>query len=166
LNNRGFEGTNFGRFLEKHFSSWKPFSRGVSHENVSVIKDESLLIPFQNRETIISHACETILYEGNKTLVKGYPMIGICRGSGCGKSRMIEECRLWCDINRLDVLFSAITFNNKITTAVKLQWNNKPVSLAFAIICRIIASYYGRGLTEVCSILSNFNFKEFIKTCR
>jgi hypothetical protein len=147
--------------LDRLFFEKKPFPRHEIHPRISVIKMEDVDgMPFENLESIMSYTCLDILNEDlNNTKPQFY---AITRGMGCGKSRFIEEMRLWYDRNVPEMLFSTITFNSNFTALSTSEWNDKEVSLAFEVIARMIASYYGKNLKRVSRQLNKeFNFSNF-----
>jgi hypothetical protein len=157
---------SFSSALFKSFLDHTFIERKKQFNDLAYLIDSSARnIPFQNKKEIILEACETILSATGKD-ENNRPLLAITRGSGCGKSRLLEEIRLHFDSNCPAVLCSAITFTRQMSSSVSLvkQLNNKKeLSLAFSIVIRMLASYYGMELDEIEELLLKFDFYKLIQ---
>lgn len=136
-----------------------------SNENDSPLIDQiAQQIPFQNKTTIIPQACKIILTARGKNF-NNRPLIAVTRGSGCGKSKLLEELRLHFD-QYPDVLCSAITYNNQMEDDPDLipQLNYlKQSSLAFSVVLRMLSGYYALQLYDVRKKLLPFNYSRLFQ---
>lgn len=150
----------FKDFLDSQFSNYTK-----SNENDSPLIDQiAQQIPFQNKTTIIPQACKIILTARGKNF-NNRPLIAVTRGSGCGKSKLLEELRLHFD-QYPDVLCSAITYNNQMEDDPDLipQLNYlKQSSLAFSVVLRMLSGYYALQLYDVRKKLLPFNYSRLFQ---
>lgn len=77
---------SFKDFLDYQFSNYTKSDESGS----SLIDEIAQRMPFQNKATIIPQACQTILTARGKNY-NNRPLIAVTRGSGCGKSKLLEE---------------------------------------------------------------------------
>jgi hypothetical protein len=88
------------------------------------------------------------------------PVIGLCSGFGSGKPRLLEECRLYCDRNLPEVLFTTISLRQPYYFD---YLESKERILAIQIVVNLISTFYGHEDSRTFHMLQYFDFPGFFE---